>query len=86
MGLEHCLWEGNFERVARRNQRGICQPYEESDAQNKGLIGEQVKDAESMGIIQQLGGTMWKFLKQSLWTAGKKESDCQASFQKWKFA
>lgn len=69
MGLERSLLEGNFEIVAGRSYRGICQVCEESDAKNKELMGEQVKDAESRGIIQQFGDTTWKFLKQSLSTA-----------------
>lgn len=52
MRLERSLLEGNFEIAARRNQRGICQACEESDAKNKELMGEQVINAESIGVTQ----------------------------------
>lgn len=51
MGLECSLLEGKFEMVARRNQRGICQACEESDAKNKELMGEQCRKHGDNSVI-----------------------------------
>lgn len=58
-----------FERAVRTKQRGIGEAYAESGAKNKELMAEEVKDAESMRTIHQIGGTRWKFSAQPLWTA-----------------